>query len=45
MNNLDKAKKIIEDLNDRSGVHIDFDDDIMDDIYDEIVQTIESYGI
>ena len=42
MSNLDKAKKIIADPNDRSGVYIDFDDDIMNDIYAEIVDTIES---
>ena len=38
MSNLDKAKKIISNLNDRRGVEIDFDDDIMEDIYNEIIE-------
>lgn len=42
MTSLDKAKKIVSDLNARSGVYIDFDDEIMDEIYAEIVATIEA---
>jgi len=42
MTNLEKAKEIVENLNDRRGIHIDFDDDIMDEIYHEIVEVIES---
>lgn len=41
MTPLDKAKKIVENLNDRSGVYIDFDDDLMDEIYEEIAEVIE----
>jgi hypothetical protein len=36
------AKQIVSDLNDRSGVCIDFDEDIMRGIYQEIEDTINS---
>jgi hypothetical protein len=42
MTALEKAKKIVEDLHDRSGIYIDFDDDIMEEIYAEIAETIEA---
>jgi type III secretion system FlhB-like substrate exporter len=37
---LEKAKKIVDNLNDRAGVYIDFDDDIMEEIYEEIAEII-----
>jgi len=38
----EKAEQIILNLNDRRGVDIDFDEDIMEDIYQEIIEVIES---
>jgi len=37
---IDAAKEIVANLNDRSGINIDFDDDIMEDIYQEIITSM-----
>lgn len=37
----DKAMAIVHNLNDRAGIYIDFDDDIMEEIYQEIIDVIE----
>jgi len=40
MTTREKAEKIVHDLNDRS-IHIWFEDDIMEEIYQEISDTID----
>jgi hypothetical protein len=42
MTNRQKAEKIIDNLNNRS-IHIDFDDQIMEEIYQEIENVISSF--
>lgn len=37
---IDAAKEIVSNLNDRSGIEIDFDDAVMEDIYNEIIATM-----
>lgn len=40
MTNREKAEKIVYNLNDRRGINIDFDDEIMEEIYQEIEDVI-----